>query len=84
MILVVKNVTDYQKVYYYADDGKLSFQKTGDRTEIYMATSIRPFGMAIYPLIGMELIIGAAVLIRARMQKKEKVKVKVQAEEERL
>ena len=40
--------------------------------------------MAIYPLIGMELIIGAAVLIRARMQKKEKVKVKVQAEEERL
>lgn len=84
MILVVKNVTDYQRVYYYADDGELSFQKTGDRTEIYMATSIRPFGMAIYPLIGMELIIGAAVLIRARMQKKEKVKVKVQAEEERL
>lgn len=81
--LVVKNVTEYQKPYYYADDGTLSFQKTGDRTEIYMATSIRPFGLAIYPLIGMELIVGAAILVRARMQKKEKAKA-VQTEEARL
>lgn len=84
LVVVVKNVTDYQKAYYHADDGTLSFQKTGDRTEIYMAPSIRPFGIAIYPLIGMELIIGAAVLVRARMQKKEKEKAEVQAEEARL
>ena len=81
--LVVKNVTDYQKPYYYADDGTLSFETTGDRTEIFMATSIRPFGLAIYPLIGMELIAAAAILLRTRMQKKEKVGVTTQAEEER-
>lgn len=69
--LVVKNVTDYQKAYYFADEGSLRFRQTGDKKEIFMATSIRPFGYAVYPLIGMELIAAGAVLAMTRRKKNE-------------
>lgn len=71
-VLVVKNCTTYQKGYFFADSGKISYKETGDKFEVFMATAVRPFGYAVYPLIAAELVTAAAILTRARMKKKEK------------
>lgn len=70
--LVVKNCTNFQMGYYFADSGKITFKETGDKFEVFMATSVRPFGYAVYPLIAAELVTAAAILTRARVRKKKK------------
>ena len=78
--LVVKNCTSFQRGYFFADSGKINFRETGDKFEVFMATSVRPFGYAVYPLIAAELVAAAAILTRARIRKKEKVKAESNTE----
>ena len=81
-ILVVKNCTEFQKGYFSADSGKISYKETGDKFEVFMATSVRPFGYAVYPLIAAELVTAAAILTRAHIKKKEKAQSAVQKGDE--
>ena len=74
--VLVKDLREAQAEYFSGDHGnKLTFEITGEGTDIYMATAITPFNYALYIFIALELIAAALLLIplfRKRRAKRKK------------
>ena len=64
--LLVKNINEYQKSYYFPEEGQLIYKKEGERSEIYMATAINPFAYSLYLIVALELIGAAAILMKIK------------------
>lgn len=71
---LVKNITEPQTAYFKADAGELEFKIKGEKTEIFMATAMKPFKYAIYLILALEIIGACFVLIpifRAKRNRKK-------------
>ncbi len=70
-VCLVSGMRELDKTFFFADKGELEFKKSGEKTEIFMATAISPIGKALFIAIGL-LIVGIVALMLSKLKKRKK------------